>query len=99
MHLDTRNKNIQGKRVGISTVLKIMGTSCFRGGGSRLPLGLMTYIPFHLPKHKDQEYIWFRGGELGMKNVVGQPQMKIKVLKVVTGVVFIHIRDFIKNKT
>jgi hypothetical protein len=43
MLLDTRNKNISGLAVGISTLFEIFGTSCVEG--TELPHMIMTYIP------------------------------------------------------
>jgi hypothetical protein len=44
MLLDTRNKNIHGLRVGISTVFKILGYFLFKGGQDH-PRRVMTYRP------------------------------------------------------
>jgi hypothetical protein len=47
MLLDTRNKNIYGLGVGISTVFEIFGHFLFRGMGP--PRMVMTYIPPDAP--------------------------------------------------
>jgi hypothetical protein len=54
MLLNTRNKNIHGFGVGISTVFKIF--SNFPLHEVELTSGFMTCIPLDVPKYKEEEY-------------------------------------------
>lgn len=47
--------------------------SFLRGGGvvSRLSPGLMTFIPIYYPRHKEQDYLWLRGGNWTCFKIVG----------------------------
>jgi hypothetical protein len=56
MFLDTRNKNMYGLGVGISTVFEITEYFLFKGG-TEPPHMAMTYIPSDFPWHEEQEYI------------------------------------------
>jgi hypothetical protein len=58
MFLDTRNKNMYGLGVGISTVFKIAEHFLFNGRrGAESPHMVMTYISSDVPWHDEQEYI------------------------------------------
>jgi hypothetical protein len=56
MLLHTRNKNMYGLGVGISTVFEKCGHFLFKGGGSGPPRMFMTYTPFYVPSHKEKIY-------------------------------------------
>lgn len=64
MPLNTRNMNIYGLGLGISTTTRYLGNSCSRGSGT--PLEPMNYlhVPFDASWHREQEYRWFRSGDL-----------------------------------
>jgi hypothetical protein len=51
----TRNKNMYGLGVGISTVFEIAEHFLFNGGAEP-PHMVMTYIPSDVPWHDKQEY-------------------------------------------
>jgi hypothetical protein len=46
MLLGSRNKNMYGLGVMISTVFEEFGHFLFQGGGTKPPHMIMTYIPF-----------------------------------------------------
>ena len=57
------NKNIYGLGVGIPMVFEILGLIC-RGVGWGIPLEEPRSMSLNVSYHKEQEYIWFRGGYL-----------------------------------
>jgi hypothetical protein len=60
MFLDTRNKNMYGLGVGISTVFEIAEHFLFKGGGAEPPNMVMTYIPSDVSWHEEQVYIIYQ---------------------------------------
>jgi hypothetical protein len=55
MFLDTRNKNMYGLGVGISTVFEIAEYFLVKGKAEP-PHMVMTYIPSDVPWHEEQKY-------------------------------------------
>jgi hypothetical protein len=74
MILDTRNKNVYGLWVSISTVFEIFGNFLLKGAGSLRMV--MTYIPSDAVGHKKQEYVWFRGGDFNVFLILGRSLFK-----------------------
>ena len=66
MCLIIRNKNIYSVGVGILTVSALLHILWSKGGGAYPggPPGYHWSVPLNASCHKDQEYIWFRGGNL-----------------------------------
>lgn len=58
-----------GLWVGIITIFNILGHFLFHGG-SELTLGLMTYILFDSPWHKEQENILSKGEDPNRSQVI-----------------------------
>ena len=72
MCLIIRNKNIYGLGVGILTVSELLHILWSKGGGAcpEGPPGDHWSVPLNASCHKDQEYIWFSGGNLnGLHNI------------------------------
>jgi hypothetical protein len=68
MLLNTRNKNMYGSEVGISTVFEKFGHFLFQGR-TWPPRIVMTYIPSDAPWHKEQVYSLGMENSLVLKNV------------------------------